>query len=71
MSAAIYNEIERRNHAASMAWHNAVFARSKKMPKLETLLIEHDEKKVARQPEPWQVSYAKMNVWAMQSKRKH
>lgn len=73
MDAAIFNEIERRNHHAAMAWHTATIGRMKKIPKLQTLLIEHDGKTKSKQPEAWQVSYAKMNVWAMQmqSKRKH
>lgn len=55
-----------------MAWHNAVFARMEKPPRLETLLIEHGEKKNLSKREHWQVSYEKMNVWAMkQSKRIH
>lgn len=71
MDAAIYHHNSQRNQNISIAWHTAMFTRQKKIPKLETLLIDLDGKKVAKQPEPWEVSFAKMSTWAMQSKRKH
>lgn len=72
MAAAIHYEVDLKNRNAWLAWHVAVLSKIKKMPKLQDLLLEHEsENKISKQPEAWEVSYAKMNVWAMTSKRKH
>lgn len=72
ISAAIHHQVDLKNRNAWLAWHVAVLSKVKKMPKLQDLMLDNNEtKKTSRLPEPWEVSYAKMNVWAMQNKRKH
>lgn len=52
----------------SLAWHIAALQRTKKLPKLQTLLAKKSALK-ARRRQTWQEQLAVMDLWVIASRR--